>query len=137
MMPELPEYEAFIYSLQAQFKSIRVSTLIVKRTSSNSAQLTGMLYFDKEVTLGVFEIIDFQDRGIEDYSYEVHHGSEKIYWYDCWPHLNDPSLASTFPHHKHIPPDIKHHRIPTTILSFEQPNLPALIREIEELIPTL
>lgn len=47
MMPELPEYESFIYSLQAQFKSIRVSTLIVKRTSSNSAQLTGMLYFDK------------------------------------------------------------------------------------------
>jgi hypothetical protein len=95
------------------------------------------LYFDKEVTLGVFEIIDFEDRRIEDYSYEVHHSSEKIYWYDCWPHPNDPSLASTFPHHKHIPPDIKHHRIPTTILSFAQPNLLALIREIEKLIPTL
>ncbi len=35
------------------------------------------------------------------------------------------------PHHKHIPPDIKHHRIPAPGLSFQQPNLPFLIEEIE------
>jgi hypothetical protein len=45
-----------------------------------------------------------------------------------WP--NDPTLASTHPHHKHIPPDIKHHRIPAPGLSFTQPNLPFLIEEI-------
>lgn len=31
-------------------------------------------------------------------------------------------------------PDIKHHRLPASDMSFTQPNLPALIREIEELL---
>ncbi len=37
----------------------------------------------------------------------------------------------THPHHKHILPDIKHHRIPAPDLSFTRPNLPFLIQEIE------
>jgi hypothetical protein len=49
------------------------------------------------------------------------------------PHPNDPSLASTDPHHKHVPPNIKRNRIPAPQMSFTQPNLPALIQEIEEL----
>jgi hypothetical protein len=31
-------------------------------------------------------------------------------------------------------PDIKHHRVPAPELSFSRPNLPALIREIEQLL---
>jgi hypothetical protein len=46
----------------------------------------------------------------------------------------DPALAATDPHHKHIPPDIKHHRIPAPDLSLTTPNLPFLIREIEQLL---
>jgi len=42
-------------------------------------------------------------------------------------------LASTFPLHKHVPPDIKHHRIPAPEMSFTQPNLLVLVREIEAL----
>ncbi len=42
--------------------------------------------------------------------------------------------GTTFPHHKHIPPDIKHHRILASNMSFTQANLPALIQEVEELI---
>ncbi len=41
---------------------------------------------------------------------------------------------STHPHHKHIPPDIKHNRIPAPNLSFDAPNLPFLIQEVERLI---
>jgi len=37
----------------------------------------------------------------------------------------------THPHHKHIPPAIKHHRIPAPELSFKKPNIPYLIEEIE------
>jgi hypothetical protein len=37
----------------------------------------------------------------------------------------------TDPHHKHVPPDIKHHRIPAPGLSFAAANLPLLIHEIE------
>lgn len=55
-------------------------------------------------------------------------------WYDPQPHPNDPSLASTHPHHKHVPPDIKHNRIPAPGLSFDRPNLPYLIAEIETLL---
>ncbi len=50
------------------------------------------------------------------------------------PHPNDPTLASTLPHHKHVPPDIKHHRIPAPGLSFTKPNLPFLIEEIQAML---
>jgi len=40
-------------------------------------------------------------------------------------------IYTLHPHHKHIPPEIKHHRIPAPGLSFDQPNLPQLIEEIE------
>jgi hypothetical protein len=36
--------------------------------------------------------------------------------------------------YKHIPPDIKHNRIPALGLSFTPPNLPFLIEEIEAII---
>jgi hypothetical protein len=137
MMPTLVEYENFVYSLQENYKSIKFSTLVVKRTSPHTAQIIGKIVFENNIFLRVFESVNFRRGRIADYGYEVYRGTEKLYWYDCWPHPDDPSLSSTFPHHKHIPPDIKHHRIPATILSFEEPNLPALIREIEELIPTL
>jgi hypothetical protein len=46
-------------------------------------------------------------------------------------------LASTYPHHKHIPPDLRHNRVPAHGISFEQPNLPTLIEEIErEILPS-
>ena len=137
MIPSLAEYENLVYSLQENYNSIQFSTLVVKRTSPHTAQVIGKVVLEKRIILRVFESINFQKGRIADYGYEVYRGTEKLYWYDCWPHPDDQSLSSTFPHHKHIPPDIKHHRIPATILSFTEPNLPALIREIEELIPTL
>lgn len=133
MIPVLSEYEQFVYSLQARFSSIETSTLVVKRTSAGSAQVVGTSYFNREMKLRIFETIDFVERCIEDYSYEIYQGDEKLCWYDCWPHPDDPTLAATFPHHKHIPPDIKHHRVPAPHLSFEHPNLPVLIQEAEAL----
>jgi Family of unknown function (DUF6516) len=65
------------------------------------------------------------------YGYEVWQGDQQLYWYDSQPHPDDSTLASTDPHHKHIPPDIKHHRVPAPGLSFDRPNLPFLIEEIE------
>jgi len=40
-----------------------------------------------------------------------------------------PELASTFPHHRHDPPDIKHNRKPAPGISFQTPNLPTLIAD--------
>jgi hypothetical protein len=129
----LPEYETFVYTLPQQFPSILRSTLIVARHGRLLAELNGELAFADGCRLVVYERLSW-DAGllaIEGYSYEVWHGSEKLYWYDSQPHPNDPTLSSTDPHHKHIQPDIRHHRIPAPDLSFAAPNLPFLIQEIE------
>jgi hypothetical protein len=46
--------------------------------------------------------------------------------------IADYETFITHPHHKHIPPGIKHHRVPAPGLSFDSPNLPFLIQEIEQ-----
>jgi hypothetical protein len=63
-------------------------------------------------------------------------GREKLCWYGSQRHPDDSALAATHPHHKHIPPDIKHHRIPAPELSFTEPSLPFLIQQIEQLLKT-
>jgi len=70
---------------------------------------------------------------ITSYGYEVDRGAERLYWYDDFPHPKDRALASTHPHHKHVPPDIKHHRIPASAIRFDRPNLPTLIQEIKKI----
>ena len=129
----LRDYETFIYTLQQQFPRILRSTLVVARRGQLFAELTGEVAFSGEKRLVVYEHLTW-DTGslvIEGYSYEVWRGGEKLYWYDSQPHPSDPTLASTHPHHKHVPPDMKHHRIPASGFSFSEPNLPILIREIE------
>ena len=77
------------------------------------------------------EELDFADGLITSYGYEVYLGPDRLYWYDDFPHPEDPALASTFPHHKHVPPDIRRNRIPALSLRFTGPNLVAIIEEIE------
>jgi len=49
--------------------------------------------------------LDFDAGIIISYGYEVYRSEVRLYWYDDFPHPEDPTLASTMPHHKHIPPD--------------------------------
>ena len=129
----LREYELFVYTLAQRFTTIRSATLVVARRGRYLAELKGELAFSGEHRLAVYERLTW-DTGpltIEGYSYEVWRGNEKLYWYDSQPHPNDPTLASTHPHHKHAPPDIKHNRIPAPDISFTPSNLPFLIEEIE------
>jgi hypothetical protein len=129
----LREYELFVYALVDQFPRLLRSTLVVVQRGRYFAELTGEVLFPDGYRLNVYERLSW-DAGpltIEGYSYEVWRGSEELYWYDSQPHPNDPALASTDPHHKHVPPDIKHHRAPAPGLNFTEPNLPFLIREME------
>lgn len=130
------DYELFLYSLSEQFPSVRQSTLTFVRRGHSLARVTGELFFDQGLRLVVLERIVFDRLPalIDAYGYEVWQGAEKLYWYDPQPHPNEPSLRSTHPHHKHVPPDIKHNRIPAPGMSFTHPNLPLLIREIEDLL---
>jgi hypothetical protein len=119
-----------------QFPSVKSSTLVFIRRGATLARVTGELYFEQGIRLVVRERILYHRLPliIEWYGYEVWQNEEKLYWYDSQPHPDNPALASTHPHHKHVPPDIKHNRIPAPNMSFTHPNLPALIEEIEELI---
>lgn len=136
----LREYERFVYTLQQRFPSITRSTLVVAQRGRLFAELGGELMFADGYRLDVYERLSWETGAltIEGYSYEVWRGGEKLYWYDSQPHPHDPALASSHPHHKHILPDIKRHRIPAPDLSFTEPNLSFLIHEIEsELLGTM
>ena len=136
-LPRTPEdYELFIYTLTERFPSIRRSTVTCVRRGASLARVAGELHFDHDIRIVVRERILYHRLPIiiDWYGYEVWRGENKLYWYDSQPHPDDPSLQSTHPHHKHVPPGIKHNRVPAPEMSFTRPNLPVLIREIEALV---
>jgi hypothetical protein len=130
------DYELFLYTLTERFQSVRRSTVTFARRGGSLARVAGELYFEQDIRLVVRERVLYHRLPvvIDWYGYEVWRGEEKLYWYDSQPHPDDVHLQSSHPHHKHIPPDIKHHRIPAPEMSFTRPNLPVLIREVEELV---
>jgi hypothetical protein len=145
-------YEQFLYTLPTHYSQIQSSTLRYVPSGAYFGRIEGLLRFETGLILCVIEYVTFLQHGeIEQYRYEVsrpHHqessltvsdveyctihyaAKDKLYWYDSQPHPDDPALAATYPHHKHIQPEIKHHRVPAPGLSFTEPNLPWLIQEI-------
>lgn len=130
-IPDFGAYGELIYSLPGTYPSIQRSTLVLATIGATLARLQGEVAFESDVMLDVWELIDFDAGLILYYSYEIYRAGEKIAWYDPFEHPDVPELASTYPHHKHVPPDIKHNRVPAPEISFHQPNLPRLIEEIE------
>lgn len=130
----LNSYESYIYSVSKLSPHIQASNLVLIRRGKFLADVEGNILFADDIVFEVYEHLNFvYDAFILVYGYVVKRGLEILYWYDSQPHPDNPELQSTHPHHKHIPPDIKHHRIPAPGLSFEEPNLTFLIREIESL----
>ncbi len=129
------DYELFIYSLAGQYPGIIRLTVTFIRVGATLARVAGEIEFKEGYRLTIRERIIFARLPaiIDAYGYEIWKGTDKLYWYDSQPHPDDPSLRSTDPHHKHIPPDIKHHRVPAPGMSFIAPNLPAIIAEINEM----
>jgi hypothetical protein len=149
-------YQAFIYTLSQHYPGIRRSTLVYIPSGTLFGRVEGILSLDQGIVLCVREYLNFELRVIEGYGYETSRAhispdrpefpaagdycrasyphKDRLYWYDSFPHPNDPSLAATDPHHKHVPPDIKHHRVPAPELSFTKPNLPFLVQEIKRLL---
>ncbi len=71
---------------------------------------------------------------IDWYGYEIRKGEAQLWWYDSQPHPDDEKLGSTYPHHKHVPPNMTRNRIPAPKMSFDPPNIQILIQEIENLM---
>ncbi|HBB87371.1 MAG TPA: hypothetical protein DC047_07125 [Blastocatellia bacterium] len=130
-LKSLSDYSRFVGELLGQ-PNVQSSTVAVWSDSPYTSVAEGEVFFTNGLRLRMREEIDLDAGLITSYGYEIYLGDERLYWYDDFPHPNDPKLASTMPHHKHIPPDIKHHRTPAPNMSFTYPNLPALIQEIEE-----
>lgn len=131
--PTRSEYEQLIYSLPYQSSEIRSSSLRLYTRSSDVAVMRGSLYFQNGLELRIFEVLDFVAACISDYSYTVLRGEARVRWYDPQPHPEIPELQSTFPHHRHEPPDVKHNRRPAPGISFTAPNLATLIADCIEL----
>ena len=132
----IEDYELFLYTLTEQFPSVHRSTVTLIRRGASLARVAGELYFEHDLRLVLRErlVYDRLPVNIEWYGYEVWQGEEKLYWYDSQPHPGELLLQDTHPHHKHVPPDLKHTRIPAPEMSFTRPNLPLLIQEIDSLI---
>ena len=129
-MASLADYSRFVAELLAR-PSVQHSTVTVWSDSPYTGTAEGEVLFINGFRLRLREELDFDAGLIAAYGYEIYHDQERLCWYDDFPHPNDPALKSSFPHHKHVPPDIKHHRIPAPEMGYAHPNLPALIREIE------
>lgn len=132
-LESLSSYSQFIAELLDRPTVLR-STLAVWSDSPYTGTAEGEIIFAHGIKLRVREEFDFDAALITSYGYEVYHHENRLYWYDDFPHPDDSDLASTFPHHKHIPPDIKHRRVPAPGMSFTQPNLLLLIQEVETLV---
>ncbi len=132
----LQDYELYLYTLAETFPSILRSTMVLIRRGLTLAKSAGEIHFAKGFRLVVRErlLFDRQPGIIDWYGYEIWKGETKLAWYDPQPHENDVKLEISHPHHKHVLPNINHNRIPAPKMSFTQPNLSLIIREIEELI---
>jgi hypothetical protein len=126
----LAAYSRFVAELLHR-PTITASTVAVWSDSPFTGIAEGEVTFTNGRRLRLREEVDFDAGLIVSYGYEVENRGERLYWYDDFPHPQDGALAATFPHHKHVPPDIRHHRVPAPALSYHRPNLPAILAEIE------
>lgn len=128
------DYIRLIFFLLADRATIESHTVAVYTTSQTIGITRRHVVFRAGHVLRVFEQVDFVAHRIVKYFYELTYEGETLWWYDSMPHPNVPELQSTHPHHKHISPDIKHHRVVAAEMSFSRPNLPVLIDKVENLI---
>ena len=132
-LKSLAEYSHFITETLDR-PGVQRSTVVVWSDSPYTGTAEGEVFFAGGVRLRMREELDFNAGLITSYGYEVYQGEVRMYWYDDFPHPGDVTLASTFPHHKHVAPDIRRHRIPALGMSFARPNLAVIIQEIEGLL---
>ena len=134
MLSSIGSYSQTVYAFLDNAPVVRRHTIRIYARGARLGVLEGMIECESSIVLRVYERLDFARQRILTYSYEIWREQQQLCWYDPQEHPHDASLASSFPHHKHVPPDTKHHRVPAPELSFTRPNLPILIEEIERLL---
>ncbi len=132
-LESLADYSRLIAKLSER-PLIESSTVSVWSASPFTGVAEGEIFFCRGFRLRIREELDFGSGMITSYGYEAYKDQERLWWYDDFPHPDDPSLAATFPHHKHVPPAIRRNRIPAPEINFVRPNLPFVVQELEEII---
>ena len=128
-LKSLEAYGRYVADLIERF-AVKRSTVTVWSISKYMGVVEGEIFLEDGYRLRIREEIDFAAGLIVSYGYEAYQGDKRLYWYDDFPHPNDPTLAETYPHHKHIPPNIKQNRVPAPNIKFDRPNLAGLLEEI-------
>jgi hypothetical protein len=136
VLQTIEDYELFLYTLQDQFTSIKRSSIALIRKGASLARVSGEIFFAREFRIVIRERILYHCTPIvvDWYGYEIWKGDQKICRYDCQPHPDDPELKISYPHHKHILPNLNRNRIPASHMSFNRANIPEIIQEVEEII---
>jgi len=129
-LADIASYSAFVYGLRERHPFVTGSTLTLAPIGATLAKLEGCVECQERIHLEVWELVDFAARRIRTYSYEVYRGGEKVCWYDAWEHPEIPALASTFPHHKHVPPGLRDNRVPAPGIGFDAPNLEVVLEDV-------
>jgi hypothetical protein len=91
----LTDYSHFVTELFHR-PTVVSSTVTVWSDSPYTGIAEGEVFFSNGIRLRLREELDFDAGLITSYGYEVYRGTERLYWYDDFPHPNDPNLVSTF-----------------------------------------
>ena len=126
----IESYSTFVYAVAERHPFVTHSTLSLAPIGATLAKLEGRVECQSGIHLEVWELVDFAAHRIRTYSYEVYHNGEKVGWYDSWEHPEIPALAATFPHHKHVPPNLRENRVPAPGISFASPNLDVVLEDV-------
>jgi hypothetical protein len=129
-LDDIGSYSVFVYALGERHPFITGSTLTLAPIGATLAKLEGRIECQGGIYLEVWELVDFEAKRIRTYSYEVYRASEKICWYDAWEYPEVSLLAVTFPHHKHMPPDLRNNRVPALGIGFDAPNLDVVMGDV-------
>ncbi len=129
-LDDMASYSVWVYALSARHPFVNHSTLALVPIGATLAKLEGRIDCAGGLAVEIWELIDFATRRIRTYSYEVYGNGEKICWYDPWAHPEIPALAATFPHHKHLPPNLREHRVPAPGIQFDAPNLDVVLEDV-------
>ncbi|MBI4515240.1 MAG: hypothetical protein HY699_05420 [Deltaproteobacteria bacterium] len=93
-LSSLTEYSRFAAELLDQPEVLR-STVIVWSDSPYTGTAEGEVLFRGGFRLRVRQEVDFAAALITAYGYEVYRNNERLFWYDDFPHPEDPTLVST------------------------------------------
>jgi hypothetical protein len=72
------------------------STVSIWSDSPCTGIAEGEVFFTHGLRLRMREELDFDAGLITSYGYEVYQGNERLFWYDDFPHPNDPLWPQPF-----------------------------------------